>query len=83
MPTTSDGPTPGRVSLSRDPSAHRIRMRSEPHWLGKAGYCSICNRNERLRKGRRIGVTVRAAQSETAHWICPECARQIAKVAPW
>jgi hypothetical protein len=80
-------PTPGRVSHSRDPDPHELRIRSARHWLAEAGYCSICNRNERGRRGDRTGVDVRSKGSDVAHWnvahwICPECALAIAKAAP-
>ena len=65
-----------------------IMARAARHWLGALGYCSLCNRDEKDRRGARIGVVLRARDQETGralpgqHWVCPECVRAIVKVAP-
>ena len=65
---------------SKEPN--RIRAYSGKHWLRQAGHCSLCNRDEAGRRGARVGVVIRADGQPGRHWICPECARQIARVAP-
>ena len=82
-------PIQARATTSREGLVPRtIAARTARHWLGEAGHCSLCNRDERGRRGARIGVILRARDQETGrilpgqHWICPECVRTIAKLAP-
>lgn len=54
--------------------------RAAKHPNGKDGSCSLCGTPETpKRRGSRIGVKV--ASKKGYLWICPECARAIARVA--
>jgi len=73
---------PQPVVYVRDPGPYEIRARAAKHWKGKHGHCSIWNKDEEGRRGARIGVRLSVRGLTAKHWICPECARAIAKVVP-
>lgn len=66
-----------RSSTTRDSGPHKLHMHCDEHRKGRDGHCSMCNRNERGRRGNRTGVAVMAKGQDGYHWLCPECVRAI------